>query len=614
MKKIILSKKQYKTLLESLNQEPTDKGGLDKGSDMAKKYNLKEEYKNLLEYLYGKSKNLSEFWNESNVKYEAVLEGLKDILVKEKDGYKLSKKLGSPQDALKIYEETLNEIVGGINEGDWFDNHPDNPINQEPQKYPRPTTQESDIDIKYYNGDIAIVSSEDGLLSIDLDDYNSEFMKAVNSENSKLTNIAVSLGYAEDSNDGYWTNNDDQIRQVLINYIDSNYDKLTPITDEVKNDLLDFYSEDDELNNLLNGEGEEDSLNEIVGESDTNLKHTKRLIDALEKYSDYTEGVVQTNQDGEKYRYDNWILKYRSANNILAALFNKACEENTGNNYSRQFTSGDYSFYFERPEFRGKPNGRITMKKLVVLDEPLNEYDSDAKERNKIKQQLGRGFTATDKPKTDVSADALAARKNITGDHETGGFGGNYLNKKKKVLPKVQPQSKNPEYTQTRLPFDEATTAGAIGGGVSVFGGGGAGARLNTPVPQFGKPLKRTFKEGINETTEGEGSIGAYDANALSIGRNGEFNKGEQPRAFKEPQWAGGTFPQQPECSKPNNNKEAQNGGCNSGASSLKLKKGKGSVNAPTLAKENKIYETIAKQTGRTLDEVKRIIEFKNNK
>jgi len=267
MKKIILSKKQYKTLLESLNQEPTDKGGLDKGSDMAKKYNLKEEYKNLLEYLYGKSKNLSEFWNESNVKYEAVLEGLKDILVKEKDGYKLSKKLGSPQDALKIYEETLNEIVGGINEGDWFDNHPDNPINQEPQKYPRPTTQESDIDIKYYNGDIAIVSSEDGLLSIDLDDYNSEFMKAVNSENSKLTNIAVSLGYAEDSNDGYWTNNDDQIRQVLINYIDSNYDKLTPITDEVKNDLLDFYSEDEELNNLLNGEGEEDSLNEY-GSSD----------------------------------------------------------------------------------------------------------------------------------------------------------------------------------------------------------------------------------------------------------------------------------------------------------------------------------------------------------
>jgi len=498
MKKIILSKKQYKTLLESLNQEPTDKGGLDKGSDMAKKYNLKEEYKNLLEYLYGKSKNLSEFWNESNVKYEAVLEGLKDILVKEKDGYKLSKKLGSPQDALKIYEETLNEIVGGINEGDWFDNHPDNPINQEPQKYPRPTTQESDIDIKYYNGDIAIVSSEDGLLSIDLDDYNSEFMKAVNSENSKLTNIAVSLGYAEDSNDGYWTNNDDQIRQVLINYIDSNYDKLTPITDEVKNDLLDFYSEDEELNNLLNGD-EEQSLNELHGES------------------------------------------------------------------------------------------------------------NDAFIDRKTKELIANGKSPEEAKRLAIS---LNNRRSITGDHETV-FGGA---KPKKELTKTTIQSKNPPSTQTRLPFDEATTAGAIGGGVSVFGGGGAGARLNTPVPQFGKPLKRTFKEGINETTEGEGSIGAYDANALSIGRNGEFNKGEQPRAFKEPQWAGGTFPQQPECSKPNNNKEAQNGGCNSGASSLKLKKGKGSVNAPTLAKENKIYETIAKQTGRTLDEVKRIIEFKNNK
>lgn len=506
MKKIILSKNQYKTLLESLNQEPIVKGGLDRVSDMSKKYNLKEEYKNLLEYLYGKSKNLSEFWNESNVKYEAVLEGLKDILVKEKEGYKLSKKLGSPQDALKIYEEKLNEIVGGLTEGDWFDNHPDNPINQKPEPKLKASSPKSNIEIKFNNGEIAIVPTDNGLSVIDLDDYNSEFMKAVQNETSELSLIAAELGYSEGSRDGYWTNYDDQINQVLKYYIESNSDKLTPIDDKVKSELLDFYSHsvDDELNNLLNGEGEEDSLNEIVGESDTK--------------------------------------------------------------------------FIER----------------------------------KTTELIGNGM---DPIKAKEMAIALAARKNITGDHETGGFGGKYLNKKKKVLPKVQPQSKNTEYTQTRLPFDEATTAGAIGGGVSVFGGGGAGARPNNPISQYGEPLKRTFKtENINETTQGEGSIGTYDANALSIGRNGEFNKGEQPRAFKEPQWAGGSFPQQPECSKPNNNKEAQNGGCNSGASSLKLKKGKGSVNAPSLAKESKIYETIAKQTGKTIDEVKRIIELKKNK
>jgi len=331
MKKIILSKNQYKTLLESLNQEPIVKGGLDRVSDMSKKYNLKEEYKNLLEYLYGKSKNLSEFWNESNVKYEAVLEGLKDILVKEKDGYKLSKKLGSPQDALKIYEERLNEIVGGLNEGDWFDNLDDNPINQKPEPKLKASSPKSNVEIKFNNGDIAIVPTDNGLSYIDLDDYNSEFMKAVQGEKSELNSIAVELGYAEDSKDGYWTNNDDQINQVLKNYIEAKSDKIIPIDDKVKTDLLDFYSHDDELNNLLNGEGEENSLNEYGG--------------------------------------------------------------------------------------------------------------SDDKEIKNIKQQLGRGFTATDKPKTDVSADALAARKNITGDHETGGFGGNFLNRKKKVLPKVQPNN-----------------------------------------------------------------------------------------------------------------------------------------------------------------------------
>lgn len=498
MRKLILTKNQYKTLLESLNQEPIVKGGLDRVDDMAKKYNLKEEYKNLLEYLYGKSKNLSEFWNECSVNYESILEGLKDILVKEKDGYKLSKKLGSPQDALKIYEERLNEIVGGITEGDWFDNHPDNPINQEPNKFPRPTAQESDIDIKYNNGEIAIVSSGDEQLLFDLDDYNSEFMKAVSGDESELSSIATELGYADDNKDGYWTNNDEQSKQVLKNYIESNSDKLKSITDEVKNDLLDFYSHDEKLIKALNGEEEE-----------------------------------------------------------------------------------------------------------------LNEIDNETA-KNQLAKQFPQTHRKSDKTPEEMKA-ALDARKNITGDHETGGFGGNYLNKNKKVLPKVQPQSKNPPSTQTRLPFDETMSLGGVGGGVSVFGGGKSGERLNMPVGKYNEPLKKTFKEGINETTQGEGSIGAYDANALPIGRNGEFKNVGKTKAEKTPQYAGGAFVEFNDCTKLNN--KPAGSGCSTGAVDgvVKLKKAKGSVNAPSLG-ENKIYETIAKKTGKTIDEVKRIIESKNNK
>jgi hypothetical protein len=54
-------------------------------------------------------------------------------------------------------------------------------------------------------------------------------------------------------------------------------------------------------------------------------------------------------------------------------------------------------------------------------------------------------------------------------------------------------------------------------------------------------------------------------------------------KAEKTPQWAGGSFVKQPECSKLNNNKEAQKGGCNQGATSLKLINPKGSINAPSL-------------------------------
>lgn len=118
----------------------------------------------------------------------------------------------------------------------------------------------------------------------------------------------------------------------------------------------------------------------------------------------------------------------------------------------------------------------------------------------------------------------------------------------------------------------------------------------------------------LQEITQGADSIGQYDAPGLAnVGRNGEFKKGPKTKAQKTPQWAGGEFVEQPECSKPNNNKEAQNGGCNSGASSLRTKKVRGSINAPSLG-ESAIYEAVAKKTGKTVEEVKAIIESKRAK
>ena len=95
--------------------------------------------------------------------------------------------------------------------------------------------------------------------------------------------------------------------------------------------------------------------------------YTSKLIEELKKYSNYEKSEVFTNSEGEKYCYHHWKLKYRSASNWLVKLFMRASKENTGVDYNKQFAVGDYSFYYDRPEFKGQPNGSIKMRKLEVL-------------------------------------------------------------------------------------------------------------------------------------------------------------------------------------------------------------------------------------------------------
>ena len=121
----------------------------------------------------------------------------------------------------------------------------------------------------------------------------------------------------------------------------------------------------------------------------------------------------------------------------------------------------------------------------------------------------------------------------------------------------------------------------------SAMGIGGIGTPSNSPVGPM-TMVKKPLGEAMTATPD---TVGHYDTPGLvNISREGKFKKdGKKPKAFKVPQWAGGEMVEQPECSKMNNNKEAQNGGCNSGASSLKTKKLSGSVNAPSIG-ENKNY------------------------
>jgi hypothetical protein len=133
----------------------------------------------------------------------------------------------------------------------------------------------------------------------------------------------------------------------------------------------------------------------------------------------------------------------------------------------------------------------------------------------------------------------------------------------------------------------------------------------------FTAPMSAPIKREMPETpVVGEASTVASAGNFQYDTPGGltmDLKSHGKTKAEKTPQWAGGSFVKQPECSKLNNNKSAENGGCNQGASSLKTIKTKGSVNAPSLG-ESDIYEAIAKKTGKSIDEVKRIINSKNKK
>lgn len=80
----------------------------------------------------------------------------------------------------------------------------------------------------------------------------------------------------------------------------------------------------------------------------------------------------------------------------------------------------------------------------------------------------------------------------------------------------------------------------------------------------------------------------------------------------KRTQYPGGEMVKFDPCTKLNNNKKAQSGGCSQGAADkvVKTYKTKDSV----ISKNESIYEQVAAKTGRTVEEVKKLIENKLNK
>ena len=472
---------------------------------------LKSEALELIKNLY----SFSDFWSENGLSYDEIYNALesKGLVIKEDGKYKLSKSLGSKEEAIQALENELSQMING------GEKEVSGEIDEEEH------IEQINFAVVAFNDEFAILEGSDGdYYAFYYHEYKSDILEYVDAEK-----------------------------------IDGELHK-EPNGDEVDYDI-DYTYADKEIT--------AESIQEFINQNRGNLS----VGEGLEGWND----GMDINKLDEELKDDILSIGYNE-NDIANKEFLTFLQNMTFDNESLNEMHGeDEQSFIQRKMSQGL--SQKTAKSLYDIRQSSDRQDTER-------------FANRDASNDTANKSAIDRLKT-------------------KVTPTQEPKKPIGQY---RMQFnkgdreiDEMSLGGGAMGGTntaSVFGTSG-------PVPKFGEPLKKTLKGELKETTEGEGSIGAYDTPGgltMDLGKNNPKTKAE-----KTPQWAGGEFVEQPECSKLNNNKEAQNGGCNVGATSLKTKKAKGSINAPSLG-ENKIYETIAKKTGKTIDEVKRIIESKSNK
>jgi hypothetical protein len=133
----------------------------------------------------------------------------------------------------------------------------------------------------------------------------------------------------------------------------------------------------------------------------------------------------------------------------------------------------------------------------------------------------------------------------------------------------------------------ESSTAGSVGG--------------SFVTNAFLEPMEEdnVIRREINEMdTADAGNIGYDNPGLVGVSRNGDYSKNpKKTKAQKNTQWAGGSFVDIDDCTKLNNNKKAQNGGCSTGAvdNVVKQRKTSSNINAPSL-KEGMMREALKLQ------------------
>lgn len=482
--------------------------GLSKSAMRESVGDLKQETLELIKYLYRKTEDFSPFWAENDLTYDDICDALesKGIIIKQDGKYTLSKSLGSAEEAKQAVEAELSQMVGGekeeIEEGDWFDSHPDHPANQSDPRYTKASVNSNELAFEgvHLNQEFAILKDKAGDLYA---------LYYGNIPEEELNTISDELGYTEEEvvgrdEDGMpdveyyynWENDDDEKLSILAAYADTvdaagegledwesgNFD-LVKLDDELKAELSGLYDKDETITEILSGINEDE---ESAEDRTARIKASLALVRQKSKDWD-TERFAQRDKqnaiDSKKANFDRLKLKFR-----------------------------------KDPEPTPEPK------------KPVGQYNM---------------FGGVD----EMDASASGAFTPALG---------------------IQPMRK-------QMPIV-----------------------TNVPV----------VREGMTATPS---TTGEYPAPAFKMKKNHTDFAESKPEAFKKAQINGGGIVKFNDCVKLNN--KPAGSGCSTGAVDkvVTVVKTKGNVSAPSLS-ENKIYETIAKQTGKTIAEVKRIIQSKNKK
>lgn len=96
------------------------------------------------------------------------------------------------------------------------------------------------------------------------------------------------------------------------------------------------------------------------------MNAVQKLIEMATKYGTVTKTDIWTNEDGEKYQFED-IQGPKNTPVYLKKAFEAAATQAAGKYYECRFNAEGYSFFFDRNPFKSGLHGSVYIRKLILF-------------------------------------------------------------------------------------------------------------------------------------------------------------------------------------------------------------------------------------------------------